>query len=572
MSTLSPQLHLVEDFDDVARLMEWIKQPRPFLGVDTETGGLDWWRDPLRMVQVGDANTGWAIPFDRWKGVCHQILTEYTRPMALHNSKFDVHFLRHNGISLPQHLIHDTMLMVSVVEPTKSSALKSASGRLIDPMAELGQQELKIAFMKNKWNWATVPLDLPAYWIYAALDPVLTAMLAELLLPQVAQINQKLYDIELGSMFALGEMEARGIRVDREYSREHSLILGEYEAEMRKWFYNSYGIENPGSDADMIKFFQSEGIHFTKKTNKGKVALDKTVLKALDHPAAVPLVDFREAVKTRSTYFDNFIEFADDDGFIHTQINPLGARTGRMSAERPNLQNVPRSKLVRSAFIPRDNNKLVLVDFDQIELRLMAHYAQEDEMVKAVLEGEDLHTFVGRMIYGVPELTKAQRQVTKNANFAKIYGAGIAKFADTAGIEPNEAQQFMGMYDQRFSKIGKFAQSLINTVRSEGEVISPYLGRIQSVYNKKDAYKIVNYFIQGTAADVLKTKIVELSMTDISDFMLIPIHDEIAFDVPEADVEEVQHLAELVMVDRTSFSLPLSVEGEVVDKWGDKYE
>lgn len=425
--------------------------------------------------------------------------------------------------------------------------------------------------MKGKWTWNTVPVTLPAYWIYAALDPVITARLAGALYPRIQEEGfQRVYDLEVAVSQVLLAMEARGMRIDQEYCIRQSAILGQWEDQMRDWFLAEWGIENPSSDQQVIKFLISQGVHLTQRTRKGRLALDSQVLLEVEHPVGQALIKFREAVKTRSTYFDDFIHYCDGE-VIHSSINTLGARTGRMSSSRPNLQNVPRSKYVRNAFLPREGNKLVLADFDQIELRLMAHYAQESELVKAVLEGEDLHTFIGRMIYNVPELTKRQRQITKSANFAKIYGAGAEKFALTAGIDVDEARRFMAMYDARFPGIKRFVYDLANQAKQPLHVITPYIGRKQIIDSSDESYKIVNYFIQGTAADVLKKKLVELANTDMERFMLIPIHDEIAFDVPEEEVEEAKREIATVMTE-TSFDVPLSVGAEAVSKWGEKYE
>lgn len=522
----------------------------------------------MRMVQVGDRTQGWAVPFGDWGGLVKEILDSYDRPIVMHNAKFDLHFLRHNQVNIGRHLIHDTRAMAHILHPNRPTSLKWLSTEYVHPNAAAGQHQLKQAMFKNRWDWATVPVDFREYWVYAALDPVLTVVLAETFYPMIDASFKEVYDLEISTLLALEEMEARGIAVDTELCQNMINKLAWYEHELRLWF-SQIGVDNPGSDRQMIEFFQDQGIQLTQRTDKGNISLDARVLETIDHPVAAQLVNFRNAVKMRSTYWEDFLEFS-HEGILHGNINPLGARTGRMSASRPNLQNVPRSK-VRDAFVPREGNKLLLVDFDQIELRLMAHYANETGMLEAVLDGEDLHTYIGKMIYQKDSLTPQERQVTKAANFAKIYGAGAKKFGETAGISTLEAQQFMTMYDSRFPGVGKFVQQLTQDLRlSGGEIITPFVGRKQ-VAELDKAYKIVNYFIQGTAADVLKRAIQHISMTDSEQFMLIPIHDEIAFDVPEEFLPEVIEEVTLYMEDTVSFSIPLTVDHDVVSRWGEKY-
>lgn len=540
---------------------------REWLGVDTETGGLDWWREPLRMVQVGDASHGWAIPFADWRGLVREILEPYNGRMVMHNSKFDLHFLETNGIRLDRSRLHDTRAMAHILNPHLPSGLKPTSERVIHPAAGAGQSELKLAMMKGKWDWRTVPLDLPAYWVYAALDPVLTARLAETLYPQIEASFKRVYETEVAVAVTLTDMERRGIKIDRDLCEKASVSLKNYEVLFERYALENFGIKNPSSDREVIRFFQAQGYVFNHVTAKGNISLDARALAEIDHPLAQNLPIYRKALKFRSTYYEDFLEFADGE-ILHGNINPLGARTGRMSASRPNLQNVPRSD-VRDAFVARPGHQLLLVDFDQVELRLMAHYAREEGMLTAVRDGEDLHSFIGKMIYG-RDITQEERQITKAANFAKIYGAGAAKFGETAGIPTQEAQRFMATYDARFPGVRRFMDEMTAKVKRGEEIITPHLGRKQ-VAEPDQAYKIVNYYIQGTAADVLKLKLVELSMTDSEQFMLVPIHDEIAFDVPEEHIEDVKQEVMAVMEDHTSFDIPLTVGADVVDRWGEKY-
>lgn len=568
---LDAQFTLVESNADVQDFFSWLGERRTWLGADTETGGFDWWRDDLRLVQIGDAHHGWAFDWGDWAGVIKEAFRIYEGPIAFHNLKFDLHFLEHNGVKFHRQNLHDTFSMAHVVQPNLRSGLKPASERLIDTDAGAGQSALKAVMYKGKWTWATIPTNVPEYWQYGALDPVLTARLAEVLYPAVVQHGlQNVYNTEVAVAITLKDMERRGVRIDTEFCRSEAAKISEYERSMEQFFLDTYGLQNPGSTKQIADLLQSQGVRMTERTPTGKIKVTQSVLESLDHPIAQHILDYREWSKIRSTYLEDFIEF-ENDGLLHASINPLGAVTGRMSCMRPNLQNVPRS-WVRNAFVARPDHTLVLADYDQIELRIMAHYAGVQEMIDAVHAGEDLHTLVGKLVYNTPTITKAQRQIVKNANFAKIYGAGPAKFAGTAGISVDEARRFMAMYDARFPTIKRFVSELTSIARSTGWIQTPYLGRLQVVDGPDYAYKIVNYYIQGTAADVIKKKLVELANTDTGQYMELTIHDEIAFDVPNEHLEDSKQEIRTTMPENEAFSVPISVGMDEVQRWGDKYE
>jgi len=564
------QFTLVESVADVQNFFSWLGQRRTWLAADTETGGFDWWRDDLRLVQIGDANHGWAFDWGDWAGVVKEAFRVYSGPIAFHNLKFDLHFLEHNGVVMPRHQLHDTFSMAHVVEPNLRSGLKPASERLIHPDAGAGQQALKFVMNKGKWTWATIPTNVPEYWMYGALDPVLTARLAETLYPRVVERGlQRVYETEVAVAIVLKDMERRGVKIDTDFCWDQAARILDYERTMEQFFLDQYGLKNPGSTKQIADLLMAQGVRMTERTPTGKIKVTQDVLESIDHPLAEHIVEYRKWSKIRSTYFEDFIEF-ENEGLLHASINPLGAVTGRMSCMRPNLQNVPRS-WVRNAFVARPGHTLMLADYDQIELRIMAHYAGVQEMIDAVHAGEDLHTMVGKLVYNVPTITKAQRQVVKSANFAKIYGAGAAKFAGTAGISVDEARRFMAMYDSRFPAIKQFVNDLVHVARTQGWVQTPYLGRLQVVDGPDYAYKIVNYYIQGTAADVIKKKLVEMANTPTGQFMELTIHDEIALDVPNEYIEDAEQEIRTTMPENDAFSVPISVGIDKVHRWGEKY-
>ncbi len=573
---MDARLTLIATMDDVFDYRRWLETvAHERIGCDTETTGFDWYRDDLRVVQFGDAEHGWVIPWDTWSGLVHWTFDTWKGNVVFHNAKFDLHFLKSNGVEVPRHQVHDTMLMRAVVSPERLKGLKPTAAELIHPLATAGEDALKRGMMKHGWDWRTVPIEFEPYWQYAALDPVLTCRIMDVLYPKVA--DNKAYQLDLAVMLVVMDMECRGQLVDVGYVRQQSVILKTYEETLLRYASDTHGLTTLSRDKELIKWFTLRGVNFMKRTDRGNYSLDEEVLQSLVNggdAAAQVVLNYRRSVKKRKTYFDSWISFVDENDLLHPSFNMVGARTGRMSASRPNLQNVPRERYVRNGLIPHEGNKLVLADFDQIELRIMACRANERTMIDAINAGEDYHGFTAKLVYHVSQYTKEQRRIAKHSNFAKIYGAGIAKFAATAQITVEEATRFIASYESMFPGITAFQNEYSNLAPdADGYIrsLSPYVGRLQ-VAPAGAGYKLVNYLIQGEAADVLKMKLVELSNTDYGDYMTIPIHDEIAFDVPAEDAEKFARGLPEIMEERVSYAVPLTVGVEIVDRWGDKYE
>lgn len=582
-------LRLIDCIDDLFELKRWLGERRSVLGVDTETTGLDWWRDRLRTVQIGDALTGWTIP-EEWRGAAAELLDAYEGDIVFHNMKFDLHFLELNGVHPRRRNAHDTRVMAHLIDPLRATGLKAVSARLISQRATLGDRVLKAAMRESGWTWSTVPTTFQPYWTYAALDTVLTARLFELMKPEIDLRYHEVYETEIASTLVLTDMERRGARIDRGYCRDMIDRIEPYLERLGTWCEMEFGVANINSDAQVIAFLHGQGVTWDKRTAKGHVALDKEVLAEIAdrHPIVPALRAYRDASKLLRTYLVKYLELADANDLIHGSVNPLGARTGRMSISRPSMQNLPRSQHPRNAFIARETHVLGLIDYDQIEMRLLAHFANERAMIDAIAYGDamtaagykgyDLHSMNARGIYGIDVHTpvpKAHRQVTKNSGFAKIYGAGVAQFARTAGISEDEAEAFLARYDHAYPGVTAFqsevARVAARRLRTDGVpwVRAPS-GRVHRSAKDK-IYTLVNYLIQGCAADVLKRALIALDQHDLTTHLILPVHDELIFDLPRENAEEYMREVQRVVEDRTSFRVPLTADVELYPRWGDKY-
>lgn len=584
---------LVNSVDDAYALMRWLST-KDEVALDIEGSGLKKYSDHVRLVQFGDQREAWCIPFERWGGVVEDVVRKFTGTYVTHNGpNYDIPMLRNAGINIPQHKVHDTRLMAHVVDSTGSIALKNLCKRLIDPRAASMQKELDDAMKKSGWGWDTVPVDFQPYWLYGGVDTILTLQLKDLLWPQVQAQSPDAYALELAVVWVTERMERKGILVDREHTSRFRDELTEYMTAVEAWCENTYDVY-PGSNANIIKRLQADGVEFTKMTAGGNISLDKEVLGSIDHPLAQAVLGRRRAQKVCSTYLGTYLDLTEFDPRIHPSINTVGGsgkspfepggnsgvRTGRMSSNDPNMQNVPTrgpfKKKIRNCFVPAPEHTWLKADFSQIEMRGMAHMAQDEAMLAAFRTEGDFFVNMARQIFNEPDFRKSdpRRQFVKNGGYAKIYGAGIEKFSATAGVHPDEGRAFMRQFDATFSGVVRWTRELESLARkrleSEGEayVRSPLTNR-KLVAESGKLYTLVNYAIQGMAAEILKMKIVEADAAGLGEFMILPVHDEIDFEVPDWQLDEVVPVIKSVMNDDKLLSVPIESSLDTGKRWGD---
>jgi DNA polymerase I-like protein with 3'-5' exonuclease and polymerase domains len=583
------KLHLIDSLDDVLAFREWLgSRDAELIGLDTETTGLE--RDArVRLVQLGGHVHGWAIPWDGWWGAARCALDAYDGPIITHNGPFDVPKLARQGLNVERRRIRDTMVMSRVVEPHMSMALKNQTARHVDAAAAAAQGELHLALQGRlaEFDWSTVPVDFPPYWQYGALDPVLTVHLHDVHWPVVQAECPRAYDVETSVLWTLEKMENYGAHIDVAYAREKYDAFMAYVERAEKWIWENYHVK-AGSNAAIIKCLEQDGVQFDKRTASGALALDKEVLAGcLDHPLAQVVLQRRQLQKLATTYLRHFVEEVDGDDCIHPQINSLGARTSRMSMSSPNLQNLPRKSernpaatTVRNSITTRhgDDGTLLMCDFDQIEMRGMAFVSGDPGLTQAFLGTDDFFVALAREVFQDPTLEKGdpRRQIVKNAGYSEIYGAGISKFAQTAGISYQRAaavkQRWSELYPGTKDYARRVEREAYGNHRGSGVAFirSPFDNRrLVAEYSK--VYALVNYAIQQLAATVFKSKILALDAAGLDKFMVAPVHDEIVLDVPNSDVPDVVATLRDIMNDPHTFApIPITASVSHGKRWGEK--
>lgn len=590
---ITVQVTLVDSVDDAAALLRWLST-KTEVAFDVETTGLDVDVDRVRLFQLGDEERAWVVPYERWVGLVDEVVRRYEGIYVTHNGpSYDVPICRKHGIVIPPHRVRDTRTEAHVLDSTGSLALKNLAKRHVDPRADWGQHKLEEALgARGGWSWETIPYDFEPYWFYAGLDTVLTKRLDGVLWPRVQAEAPASYELELAVAWVAERMERHGVLVDRPYVGAFADRLRAYVDQVDDWCRATYDVY-PGSDLQVIDALRRDGVELTKLTASGRPSVDKEVLSSLEHPLARAVLGRRQSVKLVSTYLETYLELSDRDGRIHPSINTVGGmaknpfepggskgvRTGRMSMNGPNLQNVPirttAGKKIRDAFIVAPGHRWVKADFDQIEMRVLTHLTREPGLIEAFTSDGDFFVNLARDLFADPTFRKSdpRRQLVKNGGYAKIYGAGIPKFAKTAGVPTDDAAAFMRRFDGLYPGVPTWTREIeraaLRALDREGEayVRSPLTQR-KHVADAGRLYALVNYLIQGTAGEILKMKLVEADHAGLGHYMILPVHDEVDLEVPTPDLDDVVTTLRDVMNDDGLLAVPVTASIEVGERWG----
>lgn len=596
-------LHLVDSVEKASQFISWLGERRPLnaIAIDTETGelpgnpkshALSPWHGRLRLVQVGDARQGWAIPWDDWKGVFYNAMDRFEGPIVCHNIAFEAKwFDQQSSWKMPWHRAHDTMIMAKIIDPLGSGALKTLTESIVDPRAAALQSVLDSSLLDNGWTWGTVPMTFEPYWSYGALDPVLTMKLFEKFWEKCApgKPYNFAYELEMNTRRIATTMELNGARLDLEYSQKKYDELLRYTEEVALWADNSYDL-SIGSNQQLVVQFEKMGVEITERTEKGQKSINADQLKLIMRDGneeakqlAKTTLNYRQSLKLANTYFLNFIN-DNIGGFVHPSINTMGARTGRMSIQNPALQTLPKGDdTVRRAFLPKDDNHVIITsDLDQVEFRMFASLSQDPNLIqlfhRADATGSDPFTEIGREVYREPSMQKSdkRRALIKGVVYGRLYGAGVAKQALTAGVPEEQMRAVSNAFDDNYPGMQRFQKSIeqkgLYRQETEGQgYVNTWTGR-RLPCDDGMTYTLVNYLVQGGAAEVFKANLIKLDQQDLTDLLIVPVHDEIVLNAPKEDAEEIKQLVRKCMTTTDGWHVPLTadVDGPLAN-WGAKY-
>ncbi len=589
----------LKSIDDLSMIENLIHESKCF-AFDTETTSIDSLEAELVGVSFSfEANSGYYLP------IAHQEKTAISRDEALRwlkqiieasqdkvigqNLKYDLQVLRNHQINI-QRFHADTMLMSYSINST-------ASRHNLDALAEYYLNIKTIKFEdvmgkgKNKLkNFSEVPIKEATN--YAAEDADITLQLYKTFETKIDDKTTKmLQEIEYPMIFVLMEMEATGALIDIKHLNSLSNNFGSKLINLVQKIHKHSGvvfnIDSPKQLSEVL--FDKMGIEAKglKKTSSGYYSTSESVLQILSDENEIikDILDYRTLAQLKSTYTDKLSEICDLGSRVHTSYHQAVTSTGRLSSSDPNLQNIPiRTKdgiVIREAFIAPQGKKLLAIDYSQIELRLMAHYSNDEIMVKSFNNNEDIHKRTASEIFGVDiqDVDDDMRRKAKTINFGLLYGMSAFGLSNQLSVTRAEADIFLESYFDRYSGVSAFMKNIVEDAKGKKYVETLHGRKIHvpniesSNYLMRQASEraAINGPLQGSAADIIKIAMIKIAKwiegNDQEIKMILQVHDELIFEVPGSYGEEnIQPIIKL-MEQSTEINVPLKAEYGFGSNW-----
>jgi DNA polymerase-1 len=547
--------------------------------VDTETTGLDPYngdkpfaittcdmKGNTQYISIGEDD---LVPID-----C--LLMNSKNETVYHNAKFDIQMLRVYGMEV-NGKIHDTMIMSHIYNTDEqNNKLKTLAEKYLG-VDNAEEEKLKAYIRKNKCNsYRDVPREIIEP--YALKDARITLDLFKFY-REKGVMQEPTYLTEMQLLKCLIAMQHRGVLIDTDFCKKNVQEITKKLIAIDKKIKDEHKGVNVRSPKQLGEYlFDVCGLKCDYFTPKGGPAFDEWNLSKYDHPIIPLILEKRELEKIKTTYLEALQEKADENNVVHCDFHQTGARTGRFSCSKPNLQNIPRDASidVRRAFICRPDYTNFYFDYSQIELRILAHYSQEPKMIAEYLKKDtDLHSLTCKEVFG--EITKQKRTLSKNINFGIIYGMGPKKFCEMVNkqypdfnMSYTDARAFINKYYAAYQKVRTFTWRVPQKIMDLGYVVDVF-GR-KYTCPKGESYKGVNYLIQGCAAGIIKKAMIEIDtlLSDKKSNILLTIHDELVVEVHKDEHYIVDEIV-LLMEDNETFRVPILVNVEsTTSHWAEK--
>jgi len=591
------------------QLNQWLEQLEnaELFAFDTETTSLDYSKAEIVGVSfsVTPGKAAYLPLAHDYAGVPDQLnrteVLKKLRPLLENphkaklgqNLKYDTHVLANHGITLCG-IAHDTMLESYVLNST-------ATKHNMDDLAQeyLGLTTIHYEDVAGKGAkqipFQEVPLEQAAP--YAAEDADITLRLHHVLMAKLQQqpTLHKLYtEIEIPLISVLTRIESNGVLIDAAMLAQQSLELANHivaiEQQAHDLAGHTFNLGSPKQIQDIL--YDQQKLPVLKKTPKGQPSTEESVLQelAIDYPLPRLILDYRSLSKLKSTYTDKLPQQVDDKtGRIHTSYHQAVAATGRLSSSDPNLQNIPirseEGRKIRQAFIAPNGYKIVAADYSQIELRIMAHLSADAGLLKAFGEGQDVHRATAAEVFGVApdQVTTDLRRSAKAINFGLIYGMSSFGLAQQLGLSRSQAQSYIDLYFTRYPGVKNYMDSIREQAREQGYVETLfgrrlYLPEIKSRNAARRQYAertAINAPMQGTAADIIKRAMIStdqwLQQDKPAAKMIMQVHDELVFEVAEAQVEHCAGTIRAIMCSAADLDVPLIVDIGTGSNWDEAH-
>lgn len=597
IETVKHNYKLIENSTQRAALIVELSKLKQFC-FDTETTGLDTMTAELVGLSFSwEATEACYVPIPAEQTEAQLIIDEFKTLFANEligktgqNIKYDMNVLKNYGVAI-NGILFDTMIAHYLLQPDMRHGMDALAGSYLN-YAPVSIETLIGKRGKNQISMRDVAVE--KIMSYAAEDADITWQLQNVFSPLLKEANaQKLFDdVEMPLVPVLAAMEREGIAIDTEtlkkYSTQLATEISVIELEIQNLAGTPFNISSPKQVGDIL--FEVLKISAKpKKTKTGQYATGEDILQKLikNHPIIEKILEYREMMKLKNTYVDTLPEMMNvKTGRIHTSYNQVVAATGRLSSDNPNLQNIPvrtaRGREIRKAFIPKNNNYVLMsADYSQIELRIVASICGDENMCAAFRDGKDIHTATAARVYGIAEseVTKEMRYKAKSVNFGIIYGQGAFGLAENLGISRGEAKELIENYFREYPGVKKYMDDTVNFAREYGYV-QTILGRRRYLSDILSTNAVVRGFaernainapIQGSAADMIKVAMINVQAVLIKNKfetkLLLQVHDELVFDVPENEVEIVKPVIEAAMINALKLNVPIEVGIGVGKTW-----
>lgn len=546
---------------------------------------------PGEAYYIPVGHVGWGqveqLPLKQVIDRLRSPLEDATVAKLAHNGKYDMTVLAEYGVTV-NNLSFDTMVAAYLLSE-KSLGLKALA------FSKLGIEMTAITALigsgAKQISMSLVEVNQAAD--YSCADADITGQLTELLKAELYQqgLWQLFSEVEMPLVPVLLHMERNGVALDTDRLRQMSRRLGEQLLKLEAEIYNSVGhhfnINSPQQLSSVL--FQELNLPSARKTKRG-YSTGASVLEGLRgvHPIIEFILEYRQLAKLKSTYIDALPSLINPKtGRVHTSFNQTRTSTGRLSSSEPNLQNIPvrgeLGKEVRQAFIAPTGTLLMAGDYSQIDLRALAHLSQDTSLLSAFHNDEDIHSVTAAQLFGVDttQVTPDMRRLAKTVNFGVIYGMSEYGLERATELSREEAARFIADYFEKYPGVKQYLESTKEQARETGYV-QTLLGRRRSILEigssnrqvREAAERMaINMPVQGTSADIIKVAMInlyrEMNQRQLKSKMMLQVHDELIFEVPEEELELMRQLVPQIMSTALELSVPLKVDIKSGNNWGE---
>ena len=587
----------IESFEELKLLVEKMMN-QEIVAFDTETEGLNALETDIVGISFSwQKGIGYYLPIKNNKSVLEksfEILRPFFESSEIikvgHNIKFDIQVLHKYNIKVLSP-IYDTMVAHYLINPDMRHNLDTLSESYLN-YSPISIESLIGKKGKNQISMRDVSIDKITN--YASEDADLTLQLKVIFDKEIEvnNLNKIFYNIEIPMISVLSEMETEGIKIDTSYleklDKEFEEDLGKLKKEIFKKSGEEFNLNSPKQLGEIL-FDKLKLVSRPKKTKTGQYSTSEEVLSSLanDHKIIEDILEWRSLDKLQNTYVKSLPnEVSSLTNRVHSSFNQTVTTTGRLSSNNPNLQNIPirtaNGQKIRRAFIPRNNDYILMAaDYSQIELRIIASISNEENMIDAFVNNQDIHKMTAAKIYNVdPEnVTREQRGNAKTVNFGIIYGVSAFGLSQQTDLNRSESKVMIDNYFLNYPGLKKYMSDQIDFARNNGYV-ETIMGRrryLQNINSQNNMLRsgaernAINAPIQGSAADIIKIAMIninsEFKKQSLKSKMLLQVHDELVFDVHNSEKDQIEDIVKTTMESAVKLKVPLKIDLEFGKNW-----